>query len=205
MKAAPGHFRRCRRFRCMAALHPAPEDSSAPPGRPADGNNAPGSPDGHCAHASSNILTIIPISTGRWVAAKHFGKTNSLMKSHQNQTLHHGAGAPGQRQPPTGHFHFSGTFCGNELIYENTAKSKPQPSGRCNVKCNRGKTCGSLTGHGRACPGHPDNRALCHPDRDRRDKPGDDATSFAPATVQLRKQQKQIVKFTYRRFLTASC
>jgi hypothetical protein len=35
-------------------------------------------------------------------------------------------------------------------------------------------------GHGRACPGHPDNRALCHPDRDRRDKPGEDATSFAP-------------------------
>src|SRR5258707_13007115 len=23
-------------------------------------------------------------------------------------------------------------------------------------------------GHGRACPGHPDNRALYHPDRDRR-------------------------------------
>jgi len=37
-------------------------------------------------------------------------------------------------------------------------------------------------GHGRARPGHPDNRALCHPDRDRRDKPGDDATSFAPVT-----------------------
>src|SRR6266478_5372383 len=37
-------------------------------------------------------------------------------------------------------------------------------------------------GHGRACHGHPDHRALCHPDRDRRDKPGDDATSFAPVT-----------------------
>jgi len=37
-------------------------------------------------------------------------------------------------------------------------------------------------GHGRACPGHPDNRALRHPDRDRRDKPGDDAMSFAPLT-----------------------
>jgi hypothetical protein len=33
-----------------------------------------------------------------------------------------------------------------------------------------------------ARPGHPDNRAQCHPDRDRRDKPGDDATSFAPST-----------------------
>jgi hypothetical protein len=39
---------------------------------------------------------------------------------------------------------------------------------------------GSQLGHGRACPGHPDNVALCHPDRDRRDKPGDDAMSFAP-------------------------
>jgi hypothetical protein len=28
----------------------------------------------------------------------------------------------------------------------------------------------------------PINLALCHPDRDRRDKPGDDAMSFAPAT-----------------------
>src|SRR5260221_10673806 len=35
-------------------------------------------------------------------------------------------------------------------------------------------------GHGRACPGHPDSMAQCHPDRDRRDKPGDDAMSFAP-------------------------
>jgi hypothetical protein len=37
-------------------------------------------------------------------------------------------------------------------------------------------------GHGRACPGHPDNQALRHPDRDRRDKPGDDAASFVPVT-----------------------
>src|SRR6266849_4329323 len=41
-------------------------------------------------------------------------------------------------------------------------------------------------GHGRACPGHPDNRALRHPDRDRRDKSGDDATSFAPVTALAR-------------------
>jgi hypothetical protein len=40
-------------------------------------------------------------------------------------------------------------------------------------------------GHGRARPGNPDNRALCHPGRDRRDKPGDDATSFAPVTSVL--------------------
>jgi len=47
----------------------------------------------------------------------------------------------------------------------------------------RGKTRGnSPPGHGRACPGHPNNRALCDSDRDRRDKPGDDATSFAPLT-----------------------
>jgi hypothetical protein len=35
-------------------------------------------------------------------------------------------------------------------------------------------------GHGRTCPGHPDNPAPCYPDRDRRDKPGDDDVSFAP-------------------------
>src|SRR5258706_6931049 len=40
-------------------------------------------------------------------------------------------------------------------------------------------------GHGRACPGHPDSMAQCHPDRDRRDKPGDDAMSFAPVTKQV--------------------
>src|SRR6266436_4823024 len=38
-------------------------------------------------------------------------------------------------------------------------------------------------GHGRACHGHPDNRALCHPDRDRRDKPGDDATRFCSSLL----------------------
>src|SRR6266849_3925413 len=32
----------------------------------------------------------------------------------------------------------------------------------------------SWPGLSQACPGHPDDRALCHPDRDRRDKPGDD-------------------------------
>jgi hypothetical protein len=37
-------------------------------------------------------------------------------------------------------------------------------------------------GHGRARPGHLYNLSLCHPDRDRRDKPGDDATGFAPVT-----------------------
>jgi hypothetical protein len=38
-------------------------------------------------------------------------------------------------------------------------------------------------GHGQACPGHLDSLALCHPDRDRRDrpdKPGDDTMSFCP-------------------------
>src|SRR5262249_483975 len=38
-------------------------------------------------------------------------------------------------------------------------------------------------GHGRAY-GHPDNRALVHPDRGGRDKPGDDAASFAPVASQ---------------------
>jgi hypothetical protein len=51
-----------------------------------------------------------------------------------------------------------------------------------NNHSNSGKTRGRfLLGRGRACPGHPDNLAWCHPDRDRRDKPGDDAMSFAPA------------------------
>src|SRR5713101_636476 len=31
-------------------------------------------------------------------------------------------------------------------------------------------------------PAIPINLALCHPDRDRRDKPGNDAMSFAPVT-----------------------
>jgi len=31
-------------------------------------------------------------------------------------------------------------------------------------------------------PAIPINRALCHPERDRRDKPGDDATTFTPLT-----------------------
>jgi len=39
--------------------------------------------------------------------------------------------------------------------------------------------------HGRACPGHPDNQVLCHPHRDRRDNPGDDAASFASVTIAL--------------------
>src|SRR5215831_6537525 len=50
-----------------------------------------------------------------------------------------------------------------------------------------------LISHGRACPGHPDNRApsLPHPTLPRcagegrvgdRDKPGDDAISFVPVT-----------------------
>jgi hypothetical protein len=34
-------------------------------------------------------------------------------------------------------------------------------------------------------PAIPINLALGHPDRDRRDKPGDDAISFAPATIRL--------------------
>jgi hypothetical protein len=47
---------------------------------------------------------------------------------------------------------------------------------------------------GRTCPGHPHSRALCRPDRDRRDKPGDDelaATSFAPVTFSVSFQRKR--------------
>jgi hypothetical protein len=34
-------------------------------------------------------------------------------------------------------------------------------------------------------PAIPINLAWCHPDRDRRDKPGDDAMSFAPVMIRL--------------------
>src|SRR5258708_40149943 len=43
----------------------------------------------------------------------------------------------------------------------------------------------SKTGVNALMSRHPDNRALCHCDRDRRDKPGDDVTSFAPVTSRL--------------------
>jgi hypothetical protein len=45
---------------------------------------------------------------------------------------------------------------------------------------NRAKLVAAPLGHGRACPGHPDNRALYDSHRDRRDRPGDDVTSLAP-------------------------
>jgi len=47
-----------------------------------------------------------------------------------------------------------------------------------------------MAGLVQACPGHLDNRAPCHPDRDRRDKPGDDATSFAPVTPDVHNKVK---------------
>jgi hypothetical protein len=37
-----------------------------------------------------------------------------------------------------------------------------------------------LPGHGRACPGRPDNSTLRHRNRDRREKAGDGPLSFAP-------------------------
>jgi hypothetical protein len=53
-------------------------------------------------------------------------------------------------------------------------------------------TCAGRTGRlaGRVAglvPAIPIIGHACHPDRDRRDKPGDDATSFAPVTVPTRK------------------
>jgi hypothetical protein len=78
----------------MAALHPTAEESSVPPGEPPDENNASAASESHCAALCRNILTIIPIATDHEVTARHFGKTNSFMKSKQNQMLHRSAEVP---------------------------------------------------------------------------------------------------------------
>jgi hypothetical protein len=46
---------------------------------------------------------------------------------------------------------------------------------------------------GSSCPGHPD-RSHCAPDRHRRDKPGDDAMSFAPPTASPRARSVVLVE-----------
>jgi hypothetical protein len=63
-------------------------------GEPPDENNASAASESHCAALCLNILTIIPIATDHEVAARHFGKTNSFMKSYQNQMLHRSAEVP---------------------------------------------------------------------------------------------------------------
>jgi hypothetical protein len=90
-ESASGHVRQFRRYRSMAARHPTAEESSVPPGEPPDENNASVASESHCAALCRNILTIIPLPTDHEVAAKHFGKTNSFMKSYQNQMLRPGA------------------------------------------------------------------------------------------------------------------